>query len=51
MRTNNIPSLSNFGLFECNRLNPVALREAKIAYNFGLSECNIGLKSNLKNQP
>ena len=24
--------------------NPVALRKAKIAYNFGLSECNIGLK-------
>ena len=21
-------------------LNPIALREAKIAYNFGLSECN-----------
>ena len=24
--------------------NPIALRKAKIANNFGLSECNIGLK-------
>ena len=22
------------------RVNPIALRQAKIAYNFGLSECN-----------
>ena len=25
-------------------LNPVALRKAKIVCNFGLSECNIGLR-------
>ena len=24
--------------------NPIALRKAKIIYNFGLSECNIGLR-------
>ena len=24
----------------CNWLNPIALRKAKIAYNFGLSKCN-----------
>ena len=23
-----------------NNINPIALRKAKIAYNFGLSECN-----------
>ena len=37
-------------IFSCDSLsvgstrNPIALRKAKIAYNFGLSECNIGLK-------
>ena len=24
----------------CNLYNPIALRKAKIVYNFGLSECN-----------
>ena len=24
----------------CSHLNPIALRKAKIVYNFGLSECN-----------
>ena len=28
-------------------LNPIALRKAKIAYNFGLSECNKGLKKGI----
>ena len=28
------------------QLNPIALRKAKIAYNFGLSECN-----RVKNNP
>ena len=27
-------------LFCCLKVNPIALRKAKIAYNFGLSECN-----------
>ena len=32
------PVISLRGVFI--RLNPIALRKAKIAYNFGLSECN-----------
>ena len=34
---------SFFFLFEpsnANVINPIALRKAKIVYNFGLSECN-----------
>ena len=27
-------------------LNPIALRKTKIVCNFGLSECNIGLRKN-----
>ena len=30
----------SFGCAECNRVNPIALSKAKIAYNFGLSECS-----------
>ena len=29
----------NFGLSECSRANPIALRRAKMQKSFGLSEC------------
>ena len=29
-----------FLLFQMFKFNPIALRKAKIVYNFGLSECN-----------
>ena len=33
-------NLQNFDVVSSVMLNPIALRKAKIVYNFGLSECN-----------
>ena len=35
-----IYAVCKFGLFSSLEFSPVALRKAKIAYNFGPSECN-----------
>ena len=37
-------------VLSCLKFNPVALRKAKIVYNFGLSECNKVKYPNIKVQ-
>ena len=32
--------MKEFALWKVSSFNPIALRKTKIAYNFGLSECN-----------